>query len=139
MKCSWLLPTYVNEVTYERVRDIDFTSAKKLTENLDIKIDSLSQNKAASHESQSSCRAQTAIPLQLTLTEEMNTFLDALTLCETKHVVLSLFVIHICAKLTARPFDVAANMKNMLATRAYEAQVKKSLFSFHVSEMWTVY
>ena len=27
VKCSWLLPTYVNEVTYERVKDIDFTSA----------------------------------------------------------------------------------------------------------------
>ena len=38
VKCSWLLPTYVNEVTYERVRDIDFTSAKKLKENLDIKM-----------------------------------------------------------------------------------------------------
>lgn len=82
-----LLPTYVNEVTYERVRDIDFTSAKKLE---DIKIESLDQNKAASRESQSSCRAQTAIPLQLALTEEMNTFLEALNLCETKPVALSL-------------------------------------------------
>jgi len=85
VKCSWLLPTYVNEVTYERVRDIDFTSAKKLKENLDIKIDSVSQNKAASRESQSSCRAQTAIPLQLTLTEEMNTFFEALNPCEKKN------------------------------------------------------
>ena len=48
VKCSWLLPTYMNEVTYERVKDIDFTSAKKLKENLDIKIDSLDQNKATS-------------------------------------------------------------------------------------------
>jgi len=90
VKCSWLLPTYVNEVTYERVRDIDFTSAKKLKENLDIKIDSVSQNKAASRESQSSCRAQTAIPLQLTLTEEMNTFFEALNPCEKKTVAQSL-------------------------------------------------
>lgn len=90
VKCSWLLATYVNEVTYERVRDIHFTSAKKLEENLGIKIDSLGQNKAASRESQSSCRAQTAIPLQLALTEEMNTFLEALNLCETKPVALSL-------------------------------------------------
>ena len=59
--CSWLLPTYVNEVTYERVRGIDFTSAKKLKENLDIKI-----------ESQPNCYAQTAIPSQLASTEEMN-------------------------------------------------------------------
>ena len=34
LKCSWLLPTYVNEVTYERVKDIDFTSAKKRKETL---------------------------------------------------------------------------------------------------------
>ena len=90
VKCSWLLPTYVNEVTYERVRDIDFTSAKKLKENFDIKIDSLDQNKAASRESQPSCQAQTGIPTQLASTEEMNKFLAALNLCETKPVVLSL-------------------------------------------------
>ena len=60
VKCSWLLPTYVNEVTYERVKDIDFTSAKKLKENLDIKIDSLDQNKATSRETQP-CEAQTAV------------------------------------------------------------------------------
>ena len=29
VKCSWLLPTYVNEVSYERVKDIDFSSSKK--------------------------------------------------------------------------------------------------------------
>ena len=90
VKCSWRLPTCVNEVTYERLRDIDFTSAKKLKENLDIKIDSLDQNKAASCESQPSCQAQIAIPLQLASTEEVNKFLAALNLCETKPVVLSL-------------------------------------------------
>ena len=70
LKCSWLLPTYVNEVTYDRVRDMDFTSAKKLKENLDIKIDSLDQNKAASRESQPNVHAQTAIPSQLASTEK---------------------------------------------------------------------
>ena len=29
VRCSWLLPTYVNEVPYERVKDIDFSSSKK--------------------------------------------------------------------------------------------------------------
>ena len=45
-----LAPANLREwgITYERVRDIHFTSAKKLEENLDIKIDSLGQNKAAS-------------------------------------------------------------------------------------------
>ena len=70
VKCSWLLPTYVNDVTYDRVRDIDFTSAKKLKENLDIKIDSLDQNKAASRESRPNFHAQTAIRSQLASTEK---------------------------------------------------------------------
>ena len=41
LKCSWILPTYVNEVPYARVKDINFSSAKKLKENLDQKIDNL--------------------------------------------------------------------------------------------------
>ena len=49
VKCSWLLPTYVNEVSYERVRDIDFPSAKKLKENLDNKIDSFNENRLTPH------------------------------------------------------------------------------------------
>lgn len=78
----------MNEVTYERVRDIDFTSAKKLKENLDIKIDSLDQIKATQRETQP-CEAQTAVHSQLASTE-MEKFYEALHLCETKAVVLSL-------------------------------------------------
>ena len=89
VKCSWLLSTYVNEVTYERVADIDFTSVIKLKENLDNKIDSLNENKATSHESQPS-QAKIAIPSQLPSEEEMNKFLQTLNLCDTKAVVLSL-------------------------------------------------
>ena len=88
VKCSWL-PTYVNEVTNERVADIDFTSAKKLKENLDNKIDSLNENKATSRESQPS-QAEITIPSQLPSEEEMNKFLQTLNLCDTKAVVLSL-------------------------------------------------
>ena len=44
VKCSWLLPTYVNEVPYARVRDIDFSSATRLKENLDAKIDCLTES-----------------------------------------------------------------------------------------------
>ena len=32
VKCTGLLPTFVNEVPYARVRNIDFSSAKKLKE-----------------------------------------------------------------------------------------------------------
>ncbi|PFX11557.1 hypothetical protein AWC38_SpisGene24661 [Stylophora pistillata] len=41
VKCTWLLPTYVSEVNYAPVQDIDFSSARKLKENLDGKIDTL--------------------------------------------------------------------------------------------------
>ena len=89
VKCSWLLPTYVNEVSYARVRDIEFTSAKKLKENLDNTIDSLDQNIVTCHENQPS-KAQTAIPSQMASTEEMDKFYETLNRCETKAVVLSL-------------------------------------------------
>ena len=40
VKYTWLLPNYVSKVTYARVSDIDFTSAKKLKQNLDRKVES---------------------------------------------------------------------------------------------------
>ncbi|CAH3126573.1 unnamed protein product, partial [Pocillopora meandrina] len=42
MKCSWLLPTYVKQVEYEKVREINFTSARKMKNDLDAKIENLS-------------------------------------------------------------------------------------------------
>ena len=39
VKCTWLLPTYVNEVPYAQVEDINFKSARKLKDELDDKID----------------------------------------------------------------------------------------------------
>ena len=41
VKCSWLLPTTVKNVDYLRVKDIDFTSAKKKKSDIDTSIDSL--------------------------------------------------------------------------------------------------
>jgi len=35
VKCSWIFPTYVNEVPDARAKDIDFSSANKLKENFD--------------------------------------------------------------------------------------------------------
>ncbi|KAI8484492.1 hypothetical protein Bbelb_377630 [Branchiostoma belcheri] len=54
VKCSRLLPTYVKEVPYARVKDIDFTSAKKLKERLDHSIDSLAHEKTGQAEQQPS-------------------------------------------------------------------------------------
>ena len=41
VKCTLVLPTYVEQVDYAGVGDIDFTSAKKLTANLDKSIKNL--------------------------------------------------------------------------------------------------
>ena len=54
VKCSWILPTYVNEVPYARATDIDFSSAKKLKEKLDQKIEDLQQPQAPNHTAASS-------------------------------------------------------------------------------------
>ena len=85
---SWLLPTYVNEVSYERVKDIDFSSSKKLKENIDQKINSL-EDKAAkpagNYRIQSSYKG--AAP---PLAEEIGTLFTKLGNCKTKAVALSL-------------------------------------------------
>ena len=44
VKCTWVLPTYVNEVPYARAEDINFSSAQKLKTTLDLQIESLPQN-----------------------------------------------------------------------------------------------
>lgn len=41
VKCSWLLPAYVDHVEYSMARDINFTSAKKMKTDLDSKISNL--------------------------------------------------------------------------------------------------
>ena len=84
VKCAWLLPTYVNEVSYARVKDIDFSSAKKLKENLDTRIDSLD---TTCHECQVeppyTCRkATTSIPSLPVPKSEMDIFYQALNQCE---------------------------------------------------------
>lgn len=40
-ECTWILPTYVNEVPYAKVKDIDFSSAKKLKSVTEQKIETL--------------------------------------------------------------------------------------------------
>ena len=44
VKCSGLLPSYVKQVDYARVRDINFTSAKKMKSELDASIDNVSND-----------------------------------------------------------------------------------------------
>ena len=41
MKCQWILPPFVKDVEYARVRDVNFKSAKKLKSELDKSIENL--------------------------------------------------------------------------------------------------
>ena len=41
VKCSWILPTYVDHVDYARVQDINFSSAKKMKADLDAKLSNI--------------------------------------------------------------------------------------------------
>ena len=43
VKCSWILSTYVKEVSYAPVSEINLTSAKKMKENLDKSIDEIAE------------------------------------------------------------------------------------------------
>jgi len=90
VKCAWLLPTYVSEVSYERVRNIDFSSAKKLKENLDTQIDSLNTVISCHEGQQSNVTTSTAIPSHSISEAEMDSFYEELNKCETKASVLSL-------------------------------------------------
>ena len=51
VKCTWILPTYVKEVSYAPVSDIDFTSAKKLKDNLDKTVEKIAEDHKQKFES----------------------------------------------------------------------------------------
>jgi len=90
MACAWVLPTYVSEVSYERVRNIDFSSAKKLKENLDTQIDSLNTVMSCHEGQQSNVTTSTAIPSHPISEAVMDSFYKELNKCKTKASVLSL-------------------------------------------------
>ena len=99
VKCSWILPTYVNEVPYARIKDINFSSAKKLKENLDQKIDNLdnlqqptisSRLEASQSPRVSSSGAVSASANLRPLKEEIDDRYGKLNKCKIKAVALSL-------------------------------------------------
>ena len=91
MKCTWVLPTYVNEVPYARAKDINFSSAQKLKTTLDLQIESLPQN-AGEHKETNTvehCRGQqfgSTPPSD----REMKEVYVKLNNCRNKAVALSL-------------------------------------------------
>ena len=77
----------MNKVSYERVKDIDFSSALKLKENLDQKINSL-EDKAAPKPA-GNYRIQSSHKAAPPSAEEIGTLSTKLGNCKTKAVALS--------------------------------------------------
>ena len=86
-KCTWILPTYVNEVPYAKVRDIDFSSAKKLKSALEQKIENTGEgSKTVLEQRCDQTFASNVIPSD----EEMQEVYAKLNACKIKAVALSL-------------------------------------------------
>ena len=84
VKCTWLLPPTVKHMNYAKARDIDFSSASKLKNNLDSSIETVNTVKSETYE-----RSQTGVAEKPT-DDEINDFLKSLSECKTKPVCLSL-------------------------------------------------
>lgn len=112
VKCTWLLPTFVNEVPYARVRNIDFSLAKKLKENLDAKIDCWTESNIEDVFSHQQGEAETRRPNVLSPSQaEMTSLFEKLNNCKLKPVTLSLtakYADHFIAK--SRSVPVASDL-----------------------------
>ena len=86
VKCTWLLPTYVKEVAYAEVKDINFRSARRLKAELDKNIDEGKVNVV-----DDSASSNTSKSLQCTPTDkEMDDLFLKLNYCKRKPAILSL-------------------------------------------------
>ena len=95
MKCSWILPSFANEVEYARVRDINFKSAKKMKADLDATIENLPEDLQLSADSKVFTESPVQKPEVPAPTQaEMKNFYSELSKCKTKPVVLSLVPPH---------------------------------------------
>ena len=99
VKCTWLLPTYVSEVPYAKVQDINFQSAKKLNENLDDNIKKLSETCPDATTAQPTYLISPVIPSPSVMSNcssvvpsktEMETMFEKLNQCKIKPVTSSL-------------------------------------------------
>ena len=85
VKCLWLFPSYVTEVEYERVRDINFTSAKKMKTDLDATLDGVLDKSQADILSEEQQIASKCVPALSE--EEMNSFYAELNNCKFKPIL----------------------------------------------------
>ena len=90
MKCQWILPPFVKDVEYARVRDINFKSAKKLKSELDKSIENLINDdcKTFCKEKRTSIVTDKLIPVPTQ--GDMDTLFNDLSKCKIKPVILSL-------------------------------------------------
>ena len=90
MKCQWILPPFVKDVEYARVRDINFKSAKKLKSELDKSIENLINDdcKTFCKEKRTSLVKDKLIPVPTQ--GDMDTLFNDLSKCKIKPVILSL-------------------------------------------------
>ncbi|CAH3033677.1 unnamed protein product [Pocillopora meandrina] len=86
VKCSWLLPTYVKQVEYEKVQEINFTSARKMKNDLDAKIENLSNVSSPDNSAKGNVSKEIPLPSK----PEMDTFYAKLSKCSRKPIALSL-------------------------------------------------
>mgnify|MGYP000008269787 FL=1 len=89
-KCTWILPTYVNEVPYAKVGDIDFSSAKKLKGALEQKIETLHQDTGERRKTLEERCDQTFTSHAIPSDGEMQAVYAKLNACKIKAVALSL-------------------------------------------------
>ena len=86
VKCTWLLPSFVKEVPYAKMRFINLTSARKLKADLDEKIENLRENRKATASTGSGRKVTGQVPTQT----EMDNFYANLNKSRIKPVALSL-------------------------------------------------
>ena len=100
VKCTWLLPTYVKQVDYARVRDIDATtSAKNLKANLDKSIENLDtkdllQFTTGTNDVCAPVSRHDKVRVAIPKAEELKQFYDSQSECKNKPVCLSLVQPH---------------------------------------------
>ena len=86
VKCTWLLPSFVKEVPYAKMRYINLTSARKLKADLDEKIENLGENREATSSTGSRRKVTVQVPTQT----EMDNVYANLNKSTIKPVALSL-------------------------------------------------
>ena len=87
VKCAWLLPSYVNEVPYAPISEINFKSARKLKQDLDEAIDA---NIPTGNNCKPATQQDHTVPGVSPTDEEIDNLMEQLDKCKVKPVCLSL-------------------------------------------------